>query len=221
MDLRFINLCSKGNLLGAQQHLQLYPNMDISAQNEEAFHWACNLGHLEMAQWLFQISKERGHYINISAINDWVFRVVCGNGHLHVAQWLLQIKPDINISAKNEEAFRWACFYDYLAVAQWLFQVSKERGKTINISAEDEYAFRWSCINGHLAVAQWLQSLKPYLYVINYDENGEYQNCYIRCKKEANWEKRKYLLYIASDCKEDNLLYRLPCDVAKIMIGYV
>ena len=75
--------------------------------------------------------------------------------------------------------------------------------------------------DGHLEVAKWLQSLKPYLYVIHYDENGKYKDYYIRTKEEENWEKRKYLVYIASECKEDNLLYRLPCDVAKMVIKYV
>ena len=40
-------------------------------------------------------------------------------------------------------------------------------------------------------------------------------------KEELNWEKRKYLLFIASDCKEDNLLYRLPTELSKIVIQFL
>jgi hypothetical protein len=148
MEQEFIKLCSKGDLLGAQQYLQLYPDINISAQQ------------------------------------DYAFRRACFNGHLEMAQWLYQIKPDINISVYNEWAFCNACFRE------------------------------------HLAVAQWLQSLKPYLYVIEYDETGKYKYYYIRSKEEENWERRKYLLFTASN-KEDNLIYRLPCDISKMVIGYV
>ena len=150
---------------------------------------------------------------------------LCSDGDLLGAQKYLQLHPNINISAKNERVFRTACYNRYLNIAQWLLHVSKEREQDINISAVDHCAFRFACMDGHLHgylhVAQWLQSLNPYLYVINYDENGKYKDYYIRSKEEANWEKRKYLLYIASDCKEDNLLYRLPYDVSKMVIGYV
>ena len=146
---RFIELCKKGDLFGAQQFLQVNPHINISADNEESF------------------------------------REACSNGHLDVCQWLLQIKPDINISADNEEPFREAC------------------------------------INGHLDVCQLLQSLKPYLYVIEYDENEKYKGYKIREKEEANWERRKYALFLSSNKEEDNLLYRLPTDVAKMVLQFV
>ena len=126
-------------------------------------------------------------------------------------------KPDINISADNEHAFRNACFYGHLHVAQWLLQINPY----INISADNEDAFWWACRNRHLDVDHWLQSLKPYLYVIEYDENGKYKGYKIREKEEANWERRKYALFLSSNKEENNLLYRLPTDVAKMVIQFV
>ena len=41
---------------------------------------------------------------------------------------------------------------------------------TINVSIGNEYAFRYACIYGYLNVAQWLASIKPYLYVIQYNK---------------------------------------------------
>ena len=178
----------------------------------------CQQGNLLGAK---RFLRENPH-INISEGNEYAFRYACGGGHLHVAQWLVSIKPTINISILEEHAFLWACENGQLHVAKWL--ISKK--PNLNISALNNYAFRITCCNSssssrRLQVAQWLQSLKPYLYVIYYDENGLYKDYYIRTKEEANWERRKYLVFISSECKEDNLLYRLPTDVLKMVIGYV
>ena len=180
---------------------------------ETQFIELCKKGDLFGAQQFLQVNP----HINISADDEEAFCWACLNGHLHVAQWLLQQKPTINISADNECAFRWACFNGHLDVCQWLLQIKPD----INISADNEYAFRWACFEGHLDVAHWLQSLKPYLYVIEYDENGKYKGYKIREKEEANWERRKYALFLSSNKEEDNLLYRLPTDVAKMVLQFV
>jgi hypothetical protein len=61
--------------------------------------------------------------------------------------------------------------------------------------------------------------------VIEYDETGKYKGYRIKKKEQANWEKRKYLLWLASnDCPEENksnLLYKLPSDVSRLVIGFV
>jgi hypothetical protein len=76
-----------------------------------------------------------------------------------------------------------------------------------------------------LEVAKWLQQMKPYLYEIIYDENGKMKNWRIRAIEEANWQKRKYLVWLASNhCPEENrnnLLYKLPSDVSRMAIGFV
>jgi hypothetical protein len=175
------------------------------------------------------VSKKRGKDINISANDEDPFRHACEKGHLELAKWLLQIskerEKDIDISIHNELNFHQACNNGHLEVAQWLFQVSKERGQEINISVYNEMPFRRACREGRLDIAQWLQSLKPYLYVIEYDENGNYKDYTIRRKAEANWQKRKYLVWLASnECPEqnkNNLLYKLPSDVSRMVIGFV
>ena len=217
----FDKCCQMGILTVAKLIVYLFPNTINSDENDLDLNFIiiCLSGQLKVAQWLLQISKERGRDINISSNNESAFRYACSNGHLHVAQWLLQIKPDINID--DGVAFRWACYYGHLDVCQWLYQVSKERGQTINISEYYHFIFYNVCKKGHLLVAQWIQSLRPHLYVINYDETGKYKSCYVRTEEEEIWEKKKYLLWLASDCKEDNLLYRLPTDITKMVIGYV
>ena len=63
-------------------------------------------------------------------------------------------------------------------------------------------AFLNACLQECLLTAQWLLQVS------------------LPNKKEVNWEKRKYALFLASN-KEDNLLYRLPTDVSKMVIGFV
>jgi ankyrin repeat protein len=154
--------------------------------------------------------------INISYNNEAAFLSTCYEGHLEVAQWLISVKPDINISAFNEVAFRGACENKQLEVAKWLLRVKPD----INISVDNESAFSWACQEEHLELAKWLQSLKPYLYVIIYDDNGNYAGYKIRSKKQANWEKRKCALHLAHQ-ENTNILYHLPIDIAKSVIQFV
>jgi hypothetical protein len=72
-----------------------------------------------------------------------------------------------------------------------------------------------------LLVAQWLQSLKPHLYIINYNDDGSYKGHYIRSKEEARWEQRKYLVWLASDQSPNkkSLFYKIPQDVSRYIIS--
>jgi ankyrin repeat protein len=132
------------------------PSLDISAEEDHAFQRACENGHLEVAQWLYQIKPT----LDISAEEDYAFQWACANGHLQVAQWLYQIQPTLDISAENEQAFRSACGRGHLHVAQWLYQIKP----TLDISVENDAAFRSVCIHSNLHFAQWLQSLRPDRY---------------------------------------------------------
>lgn len=190
-QLYFVTLCSRGDLLEAQQYLQLHPDIDISANDEHAFRQACSNGHLEVAQWLIQISKERGQDIDISARDELAFRWACVKGHLVVAKWLLQIKPDINISVKNDEIFRDVCSLKKLNVAQWLSSLKPE----YEIVNEDMP--NWSCrvLKNPKAIA--------------------------RRKRENNWRRRRMGVYLSNVNEADNLYYALPTDVAKIATSYL
>ena len=64
----FAEACKTGNIDVAKLLLQLKPNINVSAKNEEAFRYACRNGHLHVAQWLLQLKPD----INIS-----VFLVFC------------------------------------------------------------------------------------------------------------------------------------------------
>jgi ankyrin repeat protein len=249
MEERFIELCENGDLDGAQQCYQLNPNINIFLNidiSENAFRIACSKGHLEIAKWLLLVKPD----INISANNGYAFRIACSEGHLEVTQWLHLVNPTIISISQSiylfilvcekgylemakwlfqiylydiyyiERAFYRACRKRQLHVVQWFLQVSKETGQEYS-----HFAFINACKNGRLELAQWLQNLKPYLYVIEYDENGNITDYKIRSKEESNWQQRKYLVWLASNhCPEENknnLLYKLPNDVSRMLIGFV
>ena len=117
---RFYQFIQFGHLGALQRFYQNNTDrIDISAETEQAFSYACEFGHLEIAQWLLQIKPD----IDISAENEYAFRYASKNGHLEIAQWLFQIKPDIDISADNEFAFRYTGRHAYSELANWLREI--------------------------------------------------------------------------------------------------
>ena len=117
---KFYQLIKFGNLQALQSFYNFNSDkIDISAENEQAFSYACEFGHLEIAKWLFLIKPD----IDISAENEYAFRYASKNGHLEMAKWLLQIKPDIDISADNEFAFRYASANEHYELANWLREI--------------------------------------------------------------------------------------------------
>jgi predicted Fe-S protein YdhL (DUF1289 family) len=179
----------------AQWLLQVKPTINILEKVNYAFCEACKNGHLEVAQWLLQVSQERGQVIDILEQRDAVFASACKNGHLELAQWLLQVSKekgqDINISARNNLAFRWACERTRLEVAKWLATLKPE----YEILNEDRP--EWSCnvLTDPEAIAQKI--------------------------RDKNWRRRKTGVYLQSDLADRNILNVMPTDVAKIANSYL
>jgi hypothetical protein len=173
-------------------------NISAFRKYEEAFRGACENGHLELAQSLYETKPT----IDISAENEWVFRWACLKGHLDVAQWLYKIKPTIDISAKNEWAFGWACGNGYLDVAQWLYTIKP----TIDISAKNEEAFREACENGHLELAQWLYKIKPTIDISAKNEEAFREACENGHLELAQWLQTlmPYGLYYTFEVDKQN-----------------
>lgn len=206
----FYNSCKSGDLKVAQHLLQVNPVIKNTLNFSFALKCSCYYGHFKLAEWLLQVNSLPIDY-------ETTFRDFCLTGCLEGAKWLLQVNPYIDISFQKESAFSSSCSLGHLDIAKWLLQVKPN----IDISVLNEFAFCYSCINGHLNVAKWLQTLKPYLYVINYNEDGSYKDYYIRSKEEERWQKRKYLIWLASDNSPNkkSILYKIPPDVSRYIIS--
>jgi hypothetical protein len=120
----------------------------VKSNENGSFQWSCASGYLEVAKWLYSISR-----IYAYDDDDYAFRLSCRNGYLEVAQWLYSI-GGIDIHARDDYAFRWSCLYGHLDVAKWLYSLGG-----IDMHTRDDFAFRWSCENGYLKIAQWLYSI--------------------------------------------------------------
>lgn len=134
-------------------------------------------------------------------------------GDIYTLEWILQIKPDLKFSTDGAQLFRVACTKGYLDIVEWLMQIKPD----IDISANKNKAFFSACQNKHLSIVKWFQKRNPKVYGIEYDEKGV-PKCYLRTD-ETRWKSRKMGLVAMK--KENNLLGRLPTDVAKMSLEYV
>ena len=101
----------------------------VDKTNQNKFCWACEKGHLKVAQWLYSLGG-----VNIHSEDEKAFRVACKNGHLEVAQLLYSL-GGVNIHIMDESAFRLACKEGHLEIALWLYSLGD-----VNIHMGDAFA---------------------------------------------------------------------------------
>ena len=145
--------------------LKVKPKINVSAEDNQAFRYACSNGHLEVAKWLLTVKSD----VNISEYNEHAFRSACHSGHQEIAKWLLSVKPDINISANDEHAFRSACHNGHQEIAKWLLTLKPD----INVNAKNDEAFLYACSKNKLQLALWLQSICVERYVIFINDDNK------------------------------------------------
>jgi hypothetical protein len=220
-DDAFNNACKYGHLDVAQWLFSLGVKPGSSKSNTALFKLVIDDERLDVAQWLLSVKPD----INIASVADFAFRSACTNGNLVFAKWLLSVYPDMDVSSiklhpiQRDSTFISTCSNGHFEVAKWL--VSLNRG--INIGANDHEAFRKTCETASYSlpskkITEWLQSLNPYVYKIEYNEDGSVKNCSVNTELEARINNRYTALHVASDMASPNLLQRLPEDVARYTI---
>jgi hypothetical protein len=178
-----------------------YSSIDIHADDEYAFRWSCENGHLPIVKYLILLKEYRR--IDIHANDEYAFREACENGHLEIVQFLLTLEPEyeqINIHADDEYAFRWSCYNGHLQIVKHLLSLEPEHGQT-NIHANDDYAFRIACRYGHLPIVQFLPTLEKTHGPIDFHKVYEKSNhccCFTILKifkSRVNLSKSDLLMY--------------------------
>jgi len=130
----FIKACLYGNFLC--KNITENNKINIRAEDDFAFRWSCQNGHLEVAKWLIKLSQSEGfNLIDIHVGSEYAFQWSCQNGHLEVAKWLIELSQSegfslIDIHAKSEYAFQLSCFKGHIEVAKWLIELSQSEGFT-------------------------------------------------------------------------------------------
>ena len=221
----FRTCCEYGHLRMAQWLFLKKPSINISASQDYAFRNACAKGHLHIVKWLIYVKPD----INILAYNNVAFIDACLNSRLYVAQYLYSINPLVvnHYCAYNDDTdegklFRDLCVDARLEVAKWLYEVNPK-----SFQEGDHLPFILSCEFGHYHVARWIQKIRPYKYVIHHMCRSSYggPRYSINTDEEYNWQKRKYLVWLASNkCPNKNkksIIHNLPFDVARYLIGFV
>jgi hypothetical protein len=142
----FIVLCSSGNLEEAKEYLIANPNIDVTFNENRAFRRACWNGHLAVAQWLYQVSLEKGTPINVAFPRNEAFIFSCVEGHLAVAQWLYEIAVPGSIPEMDiDEALVRTCMCKFkrdikIEVVKWLNFLLDDK-----YIIENENTYDWRC----------------------------------------------------------------------------
>ena len=125
-------------------------------------------------------------------------------------------KTIYKIRSPNINPFILVCLHGDLEMAQWLL----EQNPNIDLYENYHRAFRYACLRSNRELAEWLRSLRPYKYQICYNAKGHIVNYNINSEKEERWQRRKYLVWLASNespCK-NNLFYKITEDVSRYII---
>lgn len=166
----FIYVCENNDQESAQllyDFSRIYNiGLNLNEKNDYPFRSSCELGHKNLAEWLYNTSKMNGNKkVDIHATYDYAFKLSCKNGHKEIAEWLYNISKiddnkKIDISRVGEDAFFYACYNGYKEIAEWLYGISKIDNNTkININIENDIIFKKVCENGHQHIAEWLYQI--------------------------------------------------------------
>jgi len=210
----FSHMCKRGYLDDAktlyEEHAKYgFENaeIDISANNEQAFRWACTNGHLEVAKWLWEIKPT----IDITADDGYAFRGACTSCHVEVIKWLYKLYSEntniiiTRISMDIILAFMSACRKGHLEILKWILIEAPYRKENfydknyvddhLKDYISDDGAFRIACDYGRLEVAKWVvEEFNPTI-----DISSNNNKAFINACKNGNLEIAEWLQSLRPD----------------------
>ena len=193
-DAQFELCCSNGDI---NEAMEIHRKVDVIPITS-SFIFACENGHIEICEWLYQT-----YPIAITYEGYYAFVQACKNGHMNVAQWLYQKhKPN---QRQIELAFTLATSYGHIDICQWLYRPELLLSDSFkNFSPHEPEIMRWlvdvssnmsydktlmnkafysGCKKGNLNLCQWLYDftgiIDPYFILHNKEHNHAFvEACY-------------------------------------------
>jgi len=146
--------------------LPLDRGVDPSANDNDAFIWACRNGHTKIARLLLDLPLERG--VNPAANDNYPLETACTNGHTEIVRLLLDLPLNrgVNPSACNNDAIRTASInghtnlYGYTEIVRLLLELPPERG--VDPTAENNEALRFASRHGQTDIVRLLKAKIPW-----------------------------------------------------------
>jgi hypothetical protein len=108
--------CANGHLHIAKWIYEVKPDIDISADCEDAFRYVCREGHLEIAKWLYEVKPD----IDVSVCFYEPIRYACAYGYLELAQWLYETFPGIDLNICDQYAFPHISYTSHPEIVEWM-----------------------------------------------------------------------------------------------------
>lgn len=220
----FRDVCLNSDLEMAKLLYESNPSFydDLTLEDKEyLFKRMCKRkGRYPLVKWLYELNPNVYHHLTLEAKRS-LFVDACEYNAFETMKWLYELNPNAYYSLSEwykGYLFRYSCEYGSLEQAKWLLQIDPTL-KSVNL----DYEFKQNCEQNAVAQAELIQALSPYLYVIYYGEHGDIVDYHIRTEEEVKWERRKYLIWLASDESPNKqcLLYQLPSDISRQIIQYV
>lgn len=142
--------CEKGNLEIAKMIHQLYPDLDIRDDDNEAAYSAAANGHLHIIKYLMDTDDGLD-------ICDRAITAACENGHLKILKYIAkttELEADYN--SHDAVVFRSACENGHLNIISYMIANSSEK---VNIYAGGEDAIIGACNYGREDVVKYLLTI--------------------------------------------------------------
>jgi ankyrin repeat protein len=126
---KFIKIVKDGDL--EELKLLNLEEIDINADNDRAFYWACRKNRPEIAKYLIYEGERTGREINVHADNDRAFLQACKNGNKDIVELLFYLTEEYGCIKEDvlNEAIDLACINRHDDIVEYL--------KTIMYSEND------------------------------------------------------------------------------------
>jgi len=178
-------------------------NANIHAQNDCAFRYACEKGHIEIAKWLHSSNA------NIHAQNDYAFRLACNNGQFEVVEWLLNFNIDFStfgryffstkIMKEMVEIYKIISENDQIIIKEIMnnnfTSIKRLIEDGFDFSFLDHFPFKFACRNNLIELVELLaENFSFYSFSLINDKVEEYNVCTSYPKNARNIKKIENLM---------------------------